>query len=241
MTDALATHDDAGARSGPARKRNWGPSAGPANRQALIEAARIEFAAGGGNVPLSRIAQRANVGQGSLYRHFPDRLALATGVFETNLAEVEKRATQAERPFSALLDAMEEQAAEASALIEIVSASGTGDSGQANNSRSGGAGESALLTKLRTVVARIHAAAVEAGEITSRATAEDLFVAVQMLALPLAKSPREHQAETRNRARHILDAWFLAENQRPRCADDAPTEGGSPSADRSHEHPDLRR
>ncbi|MDO5368540.1 TetR/AcrR family transcriptional regulator [Kocuria sp.] len=241
MTDALTTHDDAGARSVPARKRNWGPSAGPANRQALIEAARIEFASGGGNVPLSRIAQRANVGQGSLYRHFPDRLALATGVFETNLAEVEKHATQAERPFSALLDAIEEQAAEASALIEIVSTSGTDVSSKAKNSRSGGAGESALLTQLRTVVACIHAAAVEAGEITSHTTAEDLLVAVQMLALPLAKSPKEHQAETGRRARRILDAWFLTEDQHPRRAGDAPTEGGSPSPGRSHDQADLRR
>ncbi|MBD2762471.1 helix-turn-helix transcriptional regulator [Kocuria sp. cx-116] len=213
MTDALTTEENAGARAIPARKRNLGPSAGPANRQALIEAARIEFATGGGNVPLSRIAQRANVGQGSLYRHFPDRLALATGVFETNLAEVEQRATQAERPFSTLLDAIEQQAAEASALIEIVSASGTGIPVKARDSRSGGADESALLTQLHAVLARVRAAAVEAGEITSHTTVEDLLVAVSMLAFPIAKTPKEQQAETGRRARRILEAWLLAEDR----------------------------
>ena len=58
-------------------KANRGPSAGPENRRALIAAARAVFAESGYSAPLSAVARRAGVGQGSLYRHFPDRVALA--------------------------------------------------------------------------------------------------------------------------------------------------------------------
>ena len=47
-------------------KANLGPSAGPANRAALIAAAREVFAEGGLMAPLNQVARRAGVGQGSL-------------------------------------------------------------------------------------------------------------------------------------------------------------------------------
>ncbi|HQV92079.1 MAG TPA: helix-turn-helix domain-containing protein, partial [Phycicoccus sp.] len=73
---------------------NRGPAAGPANRAALIAAARQLMAEQGVQVPLSRIAQEAGVGQGVLYRHFPTRLSLALAVFEDNFTELEGLAAQ---------------------------------------------------------------------------------------------------------------------------------------------------
>ncbi|HEU0181064.1 MAG TPA: helix-turn-helix domain-containing protein, partial [Agromyces mariniharenae] len=70
------------------RKPNRGPSAGPANRRALIAAARDVFATEGLQAPFSAVAKKAGVGQGSLYRHFPDRLSLAVAVFDENLDEL---------------------------------------------------------------------------------------------------------------------------------------------------------
>lgn len=67
---------------------NRGPAAAAANRAALLAAARAEFAAHGYHVPLSRIARSAGVGQGVLYRHFPNRLALGFAVFEENFASL---------------------------------------------------------------------------------------------------------------------------------------------------------
>lgn len=67
-------------------KSNRGPAAAPQNRQALLSAARRLFRAHGYEVPLSRIAREAAVGQGVLYRHFPTRLELAFAVFEENFA-----------------------------------------------------------------------------------------------------------------------------------------------------------
>ena len=57
------------------RRANRGRAAAKANRRALVAAALEVFAEGGIDAPLSAVAKRARVGQGSLYRHFPDRVA----------------------------------------------------------------------------------------------------------------------------------------------------------------------
>lgn len=50
------------------------------NRRALLDAAREVFLEEGTSVALDRIARRAGVGIGTLYRRFPDRDALLVGV-----------------------------------------------------------------------------------------------------------------------------------------------------------------
>ncbi|MEU1485319.1 helix-turn-helix domain-containing protein [Streptomyces sp. NPDC005752] len=62
------------------------------NRDALIAAAREIYAAHGLDAPLSAIARRAGVGQGVLYRHFPDRAAVAIAVLEENVRQIEQAA-----------------------------------------------------------------------------------------------------------------------------------------------------
>ncbi|MGO1628191.1 helix-turn-helix domain-containing protein, partial [Microbacterium sp.] len=66
-------------------RKNRGPAAAAENRRALIAAARAVFADGGFAVPFSAIARRAGVGQGSLYRHFPTKIALAAAVFDDDI------------------------------------------------------------------------------------------------------------------------------------------------------------
>ncbi|BDZ54697.1 hypothetical protein GCM10025870_17700 [Agromyces marinus] len=87
-----------------ARKPNRGPSAGPGNRLALIAAAREIFATDGLGAPFSAIAKRAGVGQGSLYRHFPDRLSLAVAVFDENIDELEAAVAPEDAGLDALLE-----------------------------------------------------------------------------------------------------------------------------------------
>jgi len=41
-------------------------------------------------VPLYRVAQRAGVGQATLYRHFPERALLAKAVYEQRLSRLEE-------------------------------------------------------------------------------------------------------------------------------------------------------
>jgi AcrR family transcriptional regulator len=51
------------------------------NREKVITAAREAFAEGGASTSLEEIARRAEVGIGTLYRHFPSRQALLEGVY----------------------------------------------------------------------------------------------------------------------------------------------------------------
>src|SRR4029077_6814009 len=66
------------------------------NRDRILEVAKEAFARTGPNTSLDEIAKEAQVGAGTLYRHFPTRDALIEAVYRT---EVEKLAA-AERKFS---------------------------------------------------------------------------------------------------------------------------------------------
>jgi AcrR family transcriptional regulator len=57
------------------------------NREALVVAAREVFAERGVEASLEKIARRAGVGVGTLYRHFANRDALVEAVFERRIGE----------------------------------------------------------------------------------------------------------------------------------------------------------
>jgi AcrR family transcriptional regulator len=58
------------------------------NRERLLAAATAAFAQDGADAPLEEIARGAGVGIGTLYRHFPTRLALQEGVFRSQVETV---------------------------------------------------------------------------------------------------------------------------------------------------------
>jgi AcrR family transcriptional regulator len=64
------------------------------NRDRLLDVAKAAFAAGGADVTLDDVAKAAEVGAGTLYRHFPTRDALIEAVYS---AEVEQLAQAADR------------------------------------------------------------------------------------------------------------------------------------------------
>ncbi len=55
------------------------------NREKLIETARVHFTRGDGSVTMEELARQAEVGIGTLYRHFPAREALVEAVYRTEL------------------------------------------------------------------------------------------------------------------------------------------------------------
>lgn len=55
----------------------------------MVAAQRV-FAADGPGAPLASVAREAGVGRATLQRHFPDRLALASAVYDRNLDAVER-------------------------------------------------------------------------------------------------------------------------------------------------------
>jgi len=69
------------------------------NRERILEVAKEAFTRFGADASLDDIARQADVGAGTLYRHFPTRDALIEAVYRS---EVEKLAA-AERKFSATM------------------------------------------------------------------------------------------------------------------------------------------
>ncbi|MFF9040031.1 TetR/AcrR family transcriptional regulator [Streptomyces sp. NPDC014892] len=76
------------------------------NHDRLLTEARLAFAAHGTTASLEDIARRADVGIGTLYRHFPNRQALLSAVFEEAVADLLARAEaqlRADQPCTALV------------------------------------------------------------------------------------------------------------------------------------------
>jgi AcrR family transcriptional regulator len=74
------------------------------NREKLIAAARDAFAEGGTATSLEEIARRAEVGIGTLYRHFPSRQALLEAVYVEEVSGLSRSAADAgaQSPWDAL-------------------------------------------------------------------------------------------------------------------------------------------
>jgi AcrR family transcriptional regulator len=64
------------------------------NYETVLAAAREAFAEGGESTSLEAIARRANVGIGTLYRHFPSRQALLEALYVDEVNEVCRTAAQ---------------------------------------------------------------------------------------------------------------------------------------------------
>ena len=88
------------------------------NRERILEVAKQAFMRHGAEASLDDIAKRADVGPGTLYRHFPNRESLIEAVYRT---EVEKLvATQ--RKLSAELEPLEALRAWMLLFVELIEA-----------------------------------------------------------------------------------------------------------------------
>ncbi|CAN5637318.1 TetR/AcrR family transcriptional regulator [soil metagenome] len=78
---------------------------GQRNRERILEVAREAFAQHGTDATMDDIARRAEIGPGTLYRHFPTRDALIEAVFRSQvekLAAAGQRFADTMRPLEAL-------------------------------------------------------------------------------------------------------------------------------------------
>ncbi|MGP9504055.1 TetR family transcriptional regulator [Specibacter sp. AOP5-B1-6] len=178
-------------------KANLGPSAGPANRAALIAAAREVFAEGGFMAPLSSVARRAGVGQGSLYRHFPDRIALAVAVFDDNITDLEELGARSETTLVDLFDSVAEQVMAGAALIDLITS-------EHNDQRA-----EHLATRMTAVAASLLARDQGQGRIALHVETADVMLAISMLAFLLARTPDVERPGAAARARAIFRAAFV--------------------------------
>lgn len=180
----------------PDPKPNRGPSAGPENRRALIAAGREVFATDGLQAPFSAVAKRAGVGQGSLYRHFPDRLALAVAVFDENIDELEATVEPPDATLDDLLEAIIEQAVVSTALIDLIWQNRHDERVTHFTTRLGRIAE--------TVLTREHSA----GRIGDHVETADVLLAVTMLADLLARTDAAERRAVARRAWALFHAAF---------------------------------
>ncbi len=95
------------------------------NRQRILEAAEEVFATEGLSVPIDTVAERAGVGVGTLYRHFPTKEALFEAIVMArldNLLEIAKSYAGADDPGDALFSFLGEFAQQASAKHDLFDA-----------------------------------------------------------------------------------------------------------------------
>ncbi|MFF0700036.1 TetR/AcrR family transcriptional regulator [Streptomyces tendae] len=107
---------------GEQRPANEGRKAAARNRAALVAAARDVYSEYGLDAPLSAIARRAGVGQGVLYRHFPDREAVASAVLEENVRQIEEAAAAEDADLPRILGVLTWHLTESAAFIGLLHA-----------------------------------------------------------------------------------------------------------------------
>ncbi|HEY6799658.1 MAG TPA: helix-turn-helix domain-containing protein [Agromyces sp.] len=178
-------------------RANRGPAAAAENRQALIRAAREVYADGGFTAPFSAVAKRAGVGQGSLYRHFPDRTSLAVAVFDENVADLDEYVSEPDRTIDDLLDRIVEQAVVATALIGFIAAADPEDPRVRP-----------LRERFEALVSRLVTREREAGRIGSHIETADVTMAVGMLSTELARADAAARPAVAARARALFHAAF---------------------------------
>jgi AcrR family transcriptional regulator len=172
-----------GGGSGQGRSANQGPRAAARNRAALVAAAREVFAEQGLDAPLSAVARRAGVGQGSLYRHFTDRVALASAVLDENVRQIEQVAEAPGAGLAGLLGVITWQLTRSTAFVDLLR------------------GDEEYVRELGARVRRALARCRPAGY---RLSAEDLDLAVAMVAGAVAAG-----LAPADRERLAMAAWRL--------------------------------
>ena len=170
------------------------------NRERLIEAARDVLGRGGPNASLEAVARQANVGIGTLYRHFPAREMLFHEVFRRDLHDLLERAERlgdAEDPVEALRGWLHANVALVETkrgMLGALSLVMTDEAKQAYAETS---------QRIGAALNRLLARAAAAGQIRGHATAEDLLQA--MYALCYAREPGP---DWRRQVLHLLDIFI---------------------------------
>lgn len=187
--------------------RNRGPAAAPANRAAILTAARSVFAEQGYRAPLSAIAKAAGVGQGVLYRHFPDRLSLAYQVFADNFERLERVAATAPGPdcFGLVWRTLLDDLIDSTAMVEMVI------------DQQAEVPEPVSESRLLAIVAEPLERAQAAGLADPRWTPDDVLLLVHMVhGVVMAWSGRGSVHDAVRRALNLVD---------PRLTDGWPQDG----------------
>jgi AcrR family transcriptional regulator len=145
----------------------------------LLLAAKEVFATSGVDAPVREIADKAGVGLGTLYRHFPQRADLIAAVFRREIdacADVAPALAASQAPFDALASWMQRYAAFVGTKRGLAQALHSGD--PAFDSLPG-----YFDQRLRPALRGLLAAAVAAGDVRADVDADELLSAVASLCM----------------------------------------------------------
>ncbi|MGF0115917.1 TetR family transcriptional regulator [Promicromonospora sp. Marseille-Q5078] len=174
----------------PTTRNNPGPAAAARNRAALLEAAHAVFAESGTAAPLSSVARRAGVGQGSLYRHFPDRLSLVAAVVEENVDALEAAAADDGTTLAELLGATTRHAVESVAVVDLLVVDRPGRMLE-------------LRERVEAALAAHLGDALDAGDVPPGTTVADVMLGVELVAGALTRRPAPERVPA------AVHAWRL--------------------------------
>lgn len=143
------------------------------NRERILDVALAELTRSA-NVPLSAIAKKAGVGQGTFYRNFPNREALVLEVYRHEMRQVADAATElveTRDPDLALREWMDHLARFALAKAGLADAIRQATSAPGNPEKPGHG-------PVKTAAERLLRANEEAGTIRPGVTADDFLLAI---------------------------------------------------------------
>jgi AcrR family transcriptional regulator len=149
------------------------------NLDALLEAAMAVFATSGVDAPVREIAERAGLGVGTVYRHFPQRADLIAAVFRHEIDACADAATilaGEHEPFDALASWMQRYAAFIATKRGLAKALHSGDPAF-------DALPAYFDQRLRPAFRKLLESAVAAGAVRSDVDSEDLLRAVASLCM----------------------------------------------------------
>jgi AcrR family transcriptional regulator len=178
---------------------NLGPAAGPANRRALIAAAREVFTESGYAAPLSAVARKAGVGQGSLYRHFPDRVALALAVFDENVHELELSSAPDTVTLDALIDLIIGQAVVSTAFTDLIISHQDDERVQQ------------LGARVQSLIGVVVAREKHARRMRRSVSTDDVFLAISMVIAFVGRTPEGERIEVARRGWALFHGAFAVE------------------------------
>lgn len=160
------------------------------NIDGLLQAAKAVFATSGVDAPVREIAERAGVGVGTVYRHFPQRADLIAAVFRREIdacADAAPTLAAQHDPGEALARWMQRYAAFIAAKRGLATALHSGDPAY-------DALPAYFEKRLRPALRGLLQAAVAAGEMRADVEPDELLGAVARLCMQ-AREDRPGQAE----------------------------------------------
>ncbi|MFJ3444939.1 TetR/AcrR family transcriptional regulator [Streptomyces sp. NPDC086081] len=143
------------------------------NRERILEVALVELTRSA-DTPLSAIARKAGVGQGTFYRHFPSREALVMEIYRHEMRQVAESAApllESREPDRALREWMDRLARFAMTKAGLADAIRQATSAPGKPQKPG-------HTPVTEAAELLLRAAEKAGSIRPGITADDLFLAI---------------------------------------------------------------